>query len=227
MPARQLDQHVDSRCRRRPRWRRGPAGRVTQAVAPVMVHRGPERTPQRRLRTLGEDRAWHRTTELAEPPRVDAAELHRHVARDRRERLDRELRRAPGQEQRQRVVDPGIGVDDGGRHASTAGRDRSITRTSPACKIPETLEEGGISHGHRNPLLRRVKLPTPGLQSAGRHQEQVRHHRVTARGRRRDLRGVDRQRHRLHEPGHVPVPERRGDLREDRRPQENIAASTR
>jgi len=67
-----------------------------------------------------------------------------------------------------------------------------------------------------------VKLPTPGLQSAGRHQEQVRHHRVTARGRRRDLRGVDRQRHRLHEPGHVPVPERRGDLREDRRPQGKI-----
>jgi len=57
-----------------------------------------------------------------------------------------------------------------------------------------------------------VKLPSPGLQSAGLHQGQVRHHRPAEGRRGWHLRGVHRRPHRLHQQGQLPLPDGRGDL---------------
>jgi len=59
----------------------------------------------------------------------------------------------------------------------------------------------GGSDEHPDHVLRRVKLPPPGLQSAGRHQGQVRHHRQAPGEHGRGLLRRHRQHPGLWQPG--------------------------
>ena len=94
---------------------RRPVVEVAEAVRAV-VARSRHELPGERLGRA--DRDHRRRVGLAqgeEPADVRGGLLDRHVPRDRRDHLDDDLRRVPRGEERERVVDPGVGVDEQGR----------------------------------------------------------------------------------------------------------------
>ena len=90
----------------------GPVRQVAESVAAV-VRGDAERPGQRPCRAGRHERRGQRPAQVEQPEDVADAGLERGVAGHDRDHVHRPLRRAPGQQQRQRVVDAGVGVDEG------------------------------------------------------------------------------------------------------------------
>ncbi len=174
---------------------------VAEPVLAMHLVRGDQRPLER-----GRGAAGERRRRIGRGDREDAAgvrgrAIHRDVAGDGGDGLDARVGRAQGEQDRQRVVDAGVGVDQEVLGHLTVPAGVRIIRGRPA----QTRRKGG-SDAHPDHVLRRVKLSSPGLQFAGRDQEQVRHRLRAARRRRRHLHRRGRRQDDLRQPGHVPLP---------------------
>ena len=95
----------------------GPVREVAETVLAVVALGGEEGARERLGGAHGDHGARRRLAQSEQAEDVDRPLLHGNVAGDRGDRLHADLRRAPAHQERERVVDPGIGVDqDGRRH---------------------------------------------------------------------------------------------------------------
>src|SRR4030095_13087835 len=92
---------------------RRPALDLTQTVGAVVALGGDERAPERLGRALGDAPRRGRAPPRQEPEEVDGGVRDVDVAGHGGDPGQTEVGRAPGIEQGQGVVDPGIGVDEG------------------------------------------------------------------------------------------------------------------
>jgi hypothetical protein len=95
--------------------RRRPVREVAEPVLTVVARRRVQRSGQRAGRSRRHDRSRRRPAERQEAGDVRVGRGDGNVPRNRRDDLDPDLGRAPGEEQGERVVDSGIGVDQDGR----------------------------------------------------------------------------------------------------------------
>ncbi len=84
---------------------------AAKAVFPVSVSGGDQLALQRLPRTGGH-RDVGAAGDFQQPERIRQGQFERHVAGHRRQCFDLQLRRTNRQENRERVIYPGVGIDD-------------------------------------------------------------------------------------------------------------------
>src|SRR5262249_24242481 len=89
---------------------RRPVPEITEPVLTVIAGRRAQRPGQGSGRSGSHDRLWYRLPQCQDTGNVRIGRGDGNVAGHRRDDLDADLRRAPGKEQSERVVDSGIGV---------------------------------------------------------------------------------------------------------------------
>jgi hypothetical protein len=92
-----------------------PVGEITEPVLAVVARRRAQRPGQRAGGPRRRDRARRGPAERQQAREVRVGRGDGNVSGDRRDELDPDLGRAPGEEQGERVVDAGVGVDQDGR----------------------------------------------------------------------------------------------------------------
>ena len=90
---------------------------ASEPIVPVVPDRGAKRPRERLARAAGNHGRRRRSGHLDDPPGVGGSEVNLHVACHRRKSNDRHVGDPEREQQRERIVDAGVRVDDEGAHA--------------------------------------------------------------------------------------------------------------